>query len=185
MGRMVMMDYPGPSVIEVAAAARHNGNGYAVEIFCIGSDQASVILVRKGLMRSPGLDTPFSDIQIMRGKWQKEENHYDAALREAARLLKTYNDEEYQGNFDDDPGSPGYIVRKQNAFLDMRNRKEAHAFQFAIERLFSDAMFQNMMWELFPDMTQDFDAFELDDMDSEEIIRQEQIKVYAGAWGEF
>lgn len=184
MGRMVM-DYPGPSVIEIAAAARHNGHGYAVEIFCIGSDQASVILLRKGLMRSAGLDTPFSDIQIIRGKWQKEENHYDAALREAAKLLREYNDAEYQGNFDDDPGSPGYIVRKQNAFLDMRNRKEAHAFQFAMERLFSDAMFQNMMWELFPDMTQDFDAFELDDMDSEEIIRQEQIKVYAGAWGEF
>lgn len=180
-----MMDYPGPSVVEVACAARHNGNGYAVEIFAIGSDQTSVILVRKGLMRGGGLDTKFSDIQILRGKWQKEENHYDAALREAAALLTKYNNQEYQGNFDDDPGSPAHIVRKQNAFLDMRNRKEAHRFQYAIEHLFSDAMFQNMMWELFPDMTQDFDAFEIEDMDSEEIARQEQIKVYAGAWGEF
>lgn len=185
MGRVVMMDYPGPSVIEVAAAARHNGRGYAVEIFCIGSDQASVILLRKGLMRTAGLDSNFHDFQIMRGKWQKEENHYDAALREAARLLREYNDAEYQGNFDDDPGSPAHIIRKQNSFLDMRNHKEARAFQYAIQNLFSDAMFQNIMWELFPDMTQDFDAFDLEDMDSEEIVRQEQIKVYAGAWGEF
>lgn len=180
-----MMDYPGSPVIEVACAARHNGHGYAVEIFAIGSDQASVILVRKGLMRGYGLDTKFQDIQIMRGKWQKEENHYDAALREAAALLTTYNDQEYQGNFDDDPASPAYIVRKQNVFLNMRNHKEAHSFQYAMERLFSDAMFHNMMWELFPDMTQDFDAFDLEKMNSEKIARQERIKVYAGAWGEF
>lgn len=179
------MDYPGSSVIEVARAARHNGHGYAVEIFAIGSEQASVILVRKGLMRGPALDTTFSDIQIVHGKWQKEANHYDAALREAAALLTKYNNQGYQGNFDDDPISPAYIIRKQNIFLNMRNNTEACHFQCAIECLFSDAIFHNMMWELFPDMTQDFDAFNLEDMDSEEITRQEQIKVYAGAWGEF
>ena len=180
-----MMDYPGPSVIEIAAAARHNGHGYAVEIFCIGSDQASVILVRKGLMRGAGLDTTFSDIQIVRGKWQKEENHYGAALREAAALLTKYNNQGHQGNFDDDPISLAYIVRQKNIFLDMRNDREARDFQCAMEYLFSDAMFHNMMWELFPDMTQDFDAFDLEEMDSEEIDRQERIKVYAGAWGGF
>lgn len=183
-----MMEYPGPTVVEIAAAARHNGNGYAVEIFCIGSDQSSVILVRRGLMRGAGLDSKFQDIQIMRGKWQKEENHYDAALREAARLLKTYNDEEYQGNFDDDPGSPGYVVRKQSAFLDMRNPKEGFRFQWAIEHLFSDAIFQNMMWELFPDMTEDFNyaSFaEIEEPDSEEIANKQRTAVYASAWGEF
>lgn len=136
-----MMDYPGPSVVEIASIARHNGHGYAVEIFCIGSDQASVILVRKGLMRGAGLDTTFSDIQIVRGKWQKEENHYDAALREAAALLTKYNNQGHQDNFDDDPISLAYIVRVAG------NIDKLHAEERKAERLRKSQMMMRLMNE--------------------------------------
>lgn len=182
-----MMDYPGPTVIEVAAAARHDGNGYAVEIICISSDQASAILVRRGLMRGAGLDTKFTDIQMMRGPWQREKEHFDAALRESARLLATYNKEGYQGNFDDDPTSPGHVARKRDNYIDMRNPKEGARFQWAIEHLFSDAIFHRMMWELFPDMTCDYGVadFDIAEPDSDDIKNAQKAVQYAGAWGEF
>lgn len=44
-------------VVEFASTARHDGYGNMVEIFVISSVNASVILVRKGVMRASGLDT--------------------------------------------------------------------------------------------------------------------------------
>lgn len=183
-----MMDYPGPTLLEIASVSRHNGNGYAVEIFVIGSDQASVILLRRGLMRKAGLDTKFRDIQILRGKWQKEADHYNGALGEAARLLGTYSDEDYLNDFielDDD--TPAFDIRKKDAFIDMADRKQAMRFQWAIEHLFSDAIFQNIMWELFPDMKTDYvnEGFNIDEPDSEEVANRERVRQYADTWGAF
>lgn len=52
-------------VVEFASTARHDGYGNMVEIFVISSVNASVTLVRKGVMRASGLDTKMRDVRLM------------------------------------------------------------------------------------------------------------------------
>lgn len=175
-----MINYPGSTLIEITHAARHTGHGRAMEIFVISSEQASVVLIRQGEMVGAGLDTKFSDIERIDGKWLGVD-HHKLALDEAADIVAAYEKGGYTNEFNDNPTSPGYVVRSQDCrFLDVRNKNDGFEFQWAVEHLFSCVTFHRIMWDLFPDMECDFG---LEIKVGSEAINAQKTNQYAGTWG--
>lgn len=137
-------------LVEIACASRHNGKGSMVEVFVISSDHASITLIRKGGMRRRGIDTKLDDIQrqlhVGRG-------HYDAAMAYSQRLIQEHG-RTHTEQFGDDEHSQGYFLRYPQV-ADLNEPGVGFAFQSAVLFLFNEAIWHHLMWDLFPDMTED------------------------------
>lgn len=167
--------------VEFASVARHDGYGNMVEIFVISSQQASVTLVRKGVMRKAGLDTKMNDVRrsSIRG-----EEHYERAMARAEQDMQQLG-MDYTGTFEDDPTSPGYFLRDPLSH-NLNDPMKGALMEAAVKFLFNDAIWYGMMWDLFPHMKEDPDFIDMmiEEADSAEILLKEKAQQYA-AWGAF
>lgn len=168
-------------VVEFASTARHDGYGNMVEIFVISSVNASVTLVRKGVMRASGLDTKMRDV---RRSSIRSADHYERAMAQAEKMLQDLG-HDYTGTFDDDPTSPGYFLREPLSH-NLNDPVKGALMEAAVKYLFNDAIWYGMMWDLFPDMEKDPDFIDMmiEEADSAEVLLKEKAQQYA-AWGAF
>lgn len=168
-------------VVEFASTARHDGYGNMVEIFVISSVNASVILVRKGVMRASGLDTKMRDV---RRSSIRSADHYERAMAQAEKMVQDLG-HDYTGTFDDDPTSTGHFLRDPLSH-NLNDPVKGALMEAAVKYLFNDAIWYGMMWDLFPDMQKDPDFIDMaiEEADSAEILLKEKAQQYA-AWGAF
>lgn len=169
--------------VEFASVARHDGYGNMVEVFVISSQQASVTLVRKGVMRKAGLDTKMNDV---RRSSIRSADHYEQAMAQAEKVIQEWDGKDYTGTFEDDPASPGYFLRDPLSH-NLNDPAKGALMEAAVKFLFNDAIWYGMMWDLFPHMKEDPDFINvmIEEADSAEIDFKEKAQHYAEAWGAF
>ena len=103
----------------------------------------------------------------------------------AEKLIQEFDGRDYTGTFDEDKTSAGYFLRDPLSH-NLNDPMKGALMESAVKYLFNDAIWNGMMWDLFPDMKTDPDFIDMmiEEADAAEVNLKEKAQQYS-AWGEF